>query len=62
MLVLRDGHLGRVSRVLAAEAASAIGCHDLTAPTERDLQRLVGNTIDKTIQTDCFLKNKKNCI
>ena len=49
MLAEQDGHLGRASCALGAEAASAIGCHGLAAPTERDLQRLVGNTIDKII-------------
>ena len=49
MLIERQGHPGRASCVLAAEAASAFGYPDLTAPTERDLQRLVGNTIEKTM-------------
>ena len=49
MLILRGRHPGRASRVLAAEATSAFGCSDLAAPTERDLQRLVGNTIDKNM-------------
>ena len=49
MLFEREGHPGRASCVLATEAASAIGYNDLTAPTERDLQRLVGNTIGATM-------------
>ena len=49
MPIKRDGHLGCASRVLATEVASAIGRQDLTAPTERDLQRLAGDTIDKTM-------------
>ena len=49
MLFEREGHPGRASCVLATEAASAVGYNDLTASTERDLQRLVGNTIDATM-------------
>ena len=49
MLIEREGHPGRASCVLAAEAASTFGHPDLTTPSELDLQRLVGNTIKKTM-------------
>ena len=49
MLIERDGHPGRASHVPTTEAASTIGRRDLTAPTERDLQRSAGDTIDKTM-------------
>ena len=54
MLIERDGHPGRASCALATEAASAIGRQDLAAPTKRDLQRLAGNTINKTM-TDAII-------
>ena len=47
MLIERDGHQNHASCVPTTEAAPAFGCRDLTALTERDLQRRVGNTIDK---------------
>ena len=62
MLAERDEYLGRASCVLATEAASAFGCHDLTAPTERDLQRLVGNTIDKTIADAIIDRNHPHLV
>ena len=40
MLTERGRHLGRASCVLTADATSAIDCHNLAVPTERNLQRL----------------------